>query len=115
MLRAIGENIAEDSMQEVISRCIESFASKCKGKGFIAIDFDATIVQVHTYGRWSASAPALAAHVRPVFRAILKYGVENEDLHVGIVTFSGQVSLIRQVLVQRLVLVVSYLLNYFRL
>lgn len=62
--------------------------------------------QIHTYGRWQGSAEALAAHTRPVFRALLEAASllavppaeERGGLRVGIVTFSGQKDLIREVL-----------------
>lgn len=66
----------------------------------LAIDFDATICQVHTYGRWRGSASTLAAHIRPIFVSIIKSALDQDPslLRVGIVTFSGQKDLIRQVL-----------------
>lgn len=91
-----------------VSRSIDVFALGCRGKGLITIDFDATIIQVHTYGSWSGCAAALAAHVRPVFVAILQTAVPMENITVAIVTFSGQIGLIRDVLVREHV---SVLLN----
>ena len=55
-------------------------------------------MQIHTYGRWSGSAAALAAHIRPVFRALLAAAVTTPSLRVGIVTFSPQKALIKEVL-----------------
>lgn len=40
----------------------------------------------------------MSAHTRPVFRAILKIAQTIPNLRVGIVTFSGQTKLIREVL-----------------
>jgi hypothetical protein len=66
----------------------------------LAIDFDATIIQVHTYGAWRGTAQELSTHVRPVFIKLLQYSLTLQDygLYVSIVTFSAQKKLIRQVL-----------------
>lgn len=83
------------------SRCIDNFAEQCEGKGLLAIDFDNTTTQIHTSGYWTGSAEGLAVHVRPLFRAMLRIAVPKENLSVAIVTFSGQIDLIKEVLVLR--------------
>lgn len=88
-------------LKESVTTGINFFAESCGGKGLIAIDFDATIIQVHTYGIWSGDASALAAHVRPVFVALLQTAVPMDNVTVAVVTFSGQVGLIREVLVSQ--------------
>ena len=92
-------SLSQADIRGTVSRDIEAFASSCEGRGLLAIDFDATIIQIHTYGRWSGGAPALAAHVRPIFRSILDSAVRMETMNVAIVTFSGQIGLIKEVLV----------------
>lgn len=66
----------------------------------LAIDFDATIVEVHTYGNWQGTAEELSVHVRPVFVVLLKQALALQDygLYVSVVTFSAQSKLIRKVL-----------------
>lgn len=67
----------------------------------LSIDFDATIIQVHTYGAWRGTAEELSMHVRPVFVSILKQALaflDNGLLYVSVVTFSSQAKLIRKVL-----------------
>ena len=100
-LPATFEPIPLKDIQDSMDRSIDKFALTCGGKGLITIDFDATIIQVHTYGRWSGGAGALAAHVRPVFTALLQKAVPMDNLSVAVVTFSGQIGLIREVLVSK--------------
>ena len=94
MIRYTSQYAASATLQ----RSLDNFVRCSGGNGLLALDFDATTVQIHTYGRWTGSADALAAHVRPVLRAILNLAVSRPDIHVGIVTFSGQVALIKDVL-----------------
>jgi len=65
----------------------------------LAIDFDLTIVNTHTGGRWKDTSIALAEHVRPVFKHLIPLADESGML-ISVVTFSRQVSLIRKVLQQ---------------
>ena len=64
---------------------------------FLAIDFDQTMVDVHTGGRWKESASDLANHLRPVFLRLIPEATRRK-IRVAIVTFSCQTSLIREVL-----------------
>merc|ERR1711884_559234 len=68
-----------------------------KGIKVLALDFDRTIVAVHTHGFWRQGTPKLAEHVRPCFKAIMEAGLERK-MHVCIVTYSMQPALIRDVL-----------------
>uniref|UniRef100_K3X0D4 Uncharacterized protein n=1 Tax=Globisporangium ultimum (strain ATCC 200006 / CBS 805.95 / DAOM BR144) TaxID=431595 RepID=K3X0D4_GLOUD len=70
---------------------------RCRGAKLVCIDFDATFVRVHTGGAWTRSALELRAHVRPLFLALLPLLV-RADMRVAVVTFSPQVSLIRDVI-----------------
>lgn len=70
------------------------------GVNFLAIDFDDTLIQGHTFGRWPGNAVDLAAKIRPLFRSLIPVAMLN-GLHVAIVTFSSQVSLIRQCLLHQ--------------
>ena len=70
---------------------------KMKQINFVCIDFDYTLVDIHTGGQWRNSASELETHVRPFFRCFIPLLLRN-DLLVSIVTFSGQAALITDVL-----------------
>lgn len=63
----------------------------------LALDFDLTLVSMHTGGRWWGSAETLARSVRPVFRTIIPYA-QSLGIEVCIVTMSQQTKLISNVL-----------------
>lgn len=65
---------------------------KLTGINFIAVDFDLTLVDTHTEGRWSKTADDLAEHARPSVLQLL-HAALNEGFHVAIVTLSSQVGL----------------------
>lgn len=67
------------------------------GVNFLAIDFDQTMIDVHTGGRWKESSTELAKHLRPVFLSLLP-AASDRNIRIAIVTFSGQTSAIREVL-----------------
>jgi hypothetical protein len=67
----------------------------------LAIDFDQTMIDIHTGGRWTGTIEELATHVRPYFPDFLKAAL-RADIFVAIVTFSPQVDFIRGVLEQML-------------
>ena len=62
----------------------------------VALDFDMTLVDIHTGGQWRGSASALQSHVRQemtcLIRACHQYGI-----YVAIATFSTQIDLLRTV------------------
>lgn len=60
----------------------------------IAIDFDATIIDIHTGGRWDGTVDELKRHVRPEFSECL---LQQQQLPIAIATFSEQLDLIRKV------------------
>ena len=64
---------------------------------FLAIDFDKTILEVHTGGNWKQSAQALLPHVRPMFRSFIPLAID-EGIHVAVVTFSNQTEMVRHIL-----------------
>ncbi len=68
-----------------------------KGIKVLALDFDKTIVDVHTAGYWRQGTLKLAEHVRPCFEALIRAALPTE-LHLCIVTYSMQPNLIRDVL-----------------
>jgi len=92
------------------------------GVNLLAIDFDLTLIDVHTGGRWEGSAEELSEHVRSEFRQLLcaccetssaaapttsgepkgrddgsDNNTKSHQIHVAIVTFSAQVKLVRRV------------------
>lgn len=83
------------------SSAISSAISKLKelGINFLALDFDKTILDIHTGGRWRESLEELLPHVRPVFVQLIQAAIES-DIQVAIVTFSVQSKLVRSVLEQ---------------
>jgi hypothetical protein len=64
---------------------------------FVAVDFDQTIIDIHTGGRWNGTADELTTHVRPEFKQLLPALLRNQ-IHVAVVTFSPQTKMIRHVL-----------------
>lgn len=63
---------------------------KDAGINFLAVDFDMTLVDTHTEGRWSRSASELASRVRPCMRQLLQDAL-YADIYVAVVTLSPQV------------------------
>eukprot|EP00527_Entomoneis_sp_CCMP2396_P004477 CAMPEP_0198146486 /NCGR_PEP_ID=MMETSP1443-20131203/29609_1 /TAXON_ID=186043 /ORGANISM="Entomoneis sp., Strain CCMP2396" /LENGTH=201 /DNA_ID=CAMNT_0043810471 /DNA_START=214 /DNA_END=819 /DNA_ORIENTATION=- len=72
------------------------------GINFLAIDFDMTMIDVHTGGRWMGTAQELETHVRPEFVELIQTCLLN-DIQVAICTFSPQVPLIQHVLEQLII------------
>ena len=80
------------------------------GINFLALDFDRTILDIHTGGRWNGSLEELYPHVRPVFAHLIEAAVatsshednvdDEGELHVAVVTFSRQIQLVRGILDQ---------------
>lgn len=68
------------------------------GIKLVAIDFDKTLVDVHTEGKWTESADKLAKRVRSKLREVIESSLRNGYLKVAIVTQSSQTDLIRKVL-----------------
>mmetsp|Transcript_44541 Transcript_44541/g.107914 ORF Transcript_44541/g.107914 Transcript_44541/m.107914 type:complete len:284 (+) Transcript_44541:295-1146(+) len=64
---------------------------------FVALDFDQTILDLHTGGRWTGTVDGLFPHVRPVFVSLMR-ACQSHDIQVAIVTFSQQTSVVRGVL-----------------
>ena len=64
---------------------------------FLAIDFDQTMIDIHTGGRWKETVPELAEHLRPVFLHLLPIATQ-QNIRIAIVTFSPQTKHIREVL-----------------
>ena len=68
-----------------------------KGIRLLALDFDKTLISIHTSGYWKGAAAKLAEHVRPCFQMLIKAALEYK-LPVCIVTYSMQPDVIKDVL-----------------
>ena len=64
---------------------------------FLAVDFDQTLVDIHTGGSWQGTAAELADHVREEFIDLFHEAIDK-GVRIAIVTFSKQRNLIREVL-----------------
>jgi hypothetical protein len=87
--------LSDSELREKANRIVESLQQN--GIKLLALDFDNTIVSVHTYGEWRGTAEELASHVRPILVHILKAALEA-DMFTAVVTFSQQKELIIKVL-----------------
>jgi hypothetical protein len=68
-----------------------------EGVNFLALDFDQTIIDIHTGGRFKGSISDLSSHVRPMFIHLIS-AAHKAGIKIAIVTFSPQVNYISQVL-----------------
>ncbi len=70
------------------------------GINLLAIDFDQTMINLHTGGQWKGTARELARHVRPEFQELIHQvqRLRSGGIDICIVTFSPQVQLIRHVM-----------------
>ena len=81
------------SLEQVMER-LESL-----GINLLALDFDQTILSVHTGGRWQGSTEELLPFVRPIFSDLIRAASKsNNRIHVSVVTYTGQIHLVRAVL-----------------
>lgn len=67
------------------------------GINFLALDFDQTILDIHTGGRWRGSLEELFPHIRPVYSELIMGALTN-GMEVAVVTFSCQTKFVRGVL-----------------
>jgi|Dee2metaT_26_FD_contig_21_10677794_length_752_multi_5_in_0_out_0_1 hypothetical protein len=81
--------------EEECRQCV--LAIKRTGINFLAIDFDMTLVDCHTQGKWNGSVDLLGSKVRPFFKMIVPMAM-NQGVKVAIVTKSPQVKVIQAVL-----------------
>ena len=68
------------------------------GINFLALDFDQTILDIHTGGAWKGTLEELFPHVRPVFAQLIQAAVDDPDMQVAVVTFSVQTRFVRGVM-----------------
>ena len=76
---------------EIIAR------GKKAGIKLLALDWDNTVLKVHTNGQWYGNSDELYNNVRPFFVYLIQ-AAQNFHIHVSIVTFSGQTRLITEVI-----------------
>lgn len=67
------------------------------GINFLALDFDQTILDIHTGGNWKGSLEELFPHIRPVYAQLIVAALTNQ-MEVAIVTFTCQTKFVRGVL-----------------
>lgn len=67
------------------------------GINLVAVDFDQTILDIHTHGAWAGTLEELKEHVRPEFIQLILEALES-DLKVAIVTFSTQIHVVRGII-----------------
>jgi hypothetical protein len=67
------------------------------GVKLLAIDFDLTMVSMHTGGRWWGTVETLARSIRPLFKAVIP-DAQRLGIEVCVCTLSSQANLIRKVL-----------------
>jgi hypothetical protein len=87
MIRTSRGSMVDSSIQRLLELRIN----------LLAIDFDLTMIDVHTGGRYAGTADELAKHVRSEMRQLLHACVEH-GIHIAIVTFSGQTEHVRGVI-----------------
>lgn len=82
------------------SSAITSAMAKLKDLriNFLALDFDQTILDIHTSGQWQGSQDELFMHVRPVFAQLIQAAAEDENMYLSVVTFTRQIHFVRGVL-----------------
>eukprot|EP00924_Labyrinthula_sp_SR-Ha-C_P008715 maker-scaffold_2-snap-gene-0.3-mRNA-1 protein AED:0.00 eAED:0.00 QI:98/1/1/1/1/1/4/50/354 len=69
---------------------------KSIGIKILAIDFDETLLSIHTKSEWKYSAKSLSQYIRPFFNSFLKEA-SKQKFKTIIVTFSEQKALIKRV------------------
>jgi len=52
------------------------------GINFLALDFDLTIVDVHTGGVWPGTPSELAQHIRPIFHSLITSALSH-NMNLG--------------------------------
>ena len=64
------------------------------GINFVALDFDCTVLDVHTFGRWEGTVEDLHDHIRPELKNLMLKALEK-DIKLAIVTYSPQIHIVR--------------------
>ena len=86
------KNREQQQLARSVVRCMTR-----KGVKLLALDFDMTILSIHTGGTWKGAIARLAQLVRPCYRALIEAVLENNSgLHVCVVTYSSQLGVIEE-------------------
>jgi len=72
-------------------------AIKRQNVSLLAIDWDNTLLGIHTKSDWYGTAKELEMHIRPKFRKLVHIA-HAEGIRISIVTFSEQLEMVREVL-----------------
>ncbi|XP_069135781.1 uncharacterized protein [Argopecten irradians] len=85
--------------QERARNKISTFVSLLEKKGIrlLAVDFDETLISIHSGGFWKDSAEKLSKHVRPCMRDLMEEALLR-NVNVCIVTYFTQPWIIREML-----------------
>jgi len=87
-----------ETEQDIATQCAEVASHLIKlNVNFLALDFDQTIIDIHTGGRFSGTASELATHVRPMFFHLISAS-HKVGIQLAVVTFSPQTEQIAHVL-----------------
>lgn len=70
-----------------------------KGIKLLALDFDKTIIDIHSGGMWNEGLDKLVSHVRPCMKDLMD-AASHKGLFVAIVTFHRQEWIIKEVLLK---------------
>mmetsp|Transcript_15952 Transcript_15952/g.30087 ORF Transcript_15952/g.30087 Transcript_15952/m.30087 type:complete len:186 (+) Transcript_15952:252-809(+) len=79
------------SCEEAVSHLVN------KGINFLALDFDLTMIDIHTGGRFKGTIAQLSSHVRPMFIQLI-HAANARGIKIAMVTFSPQTRQIANVL-----------------
>lgn len=85
----------KNSIERRVARIVHGF--KLAGIKLLAFDFDLTLLNIHTHGRWQSGAVELSEHLRPVFVELIKQCMKNSVI-IAVVTFSQQTELVASTL-----------------
>jgi hypothetical protein len=66
------------------------------GINLLALDFDKTIIDIHTWGQYKGTVEELVPHVRSEVRQLMRACCRH-NIHLCVVTFSGQIGIVRGV------------------
>ncbi|XP_033747488.1 uncharacterized protein LOC117332620 [Pecten maximus] len=85
--------------QERARNKISTFVTLLEKKGIrlLAVDFDETLISIHSGGCWKDSAEKLSQHVRPCVRDLMEEALQR-NVNVCIVTYFTQPWIIREML-----------------
>ncbi|XP_060071010.1 uncharacterized protein LOC132550926 [Ylistrum balloti] len=86
---------ARDSARDKISTFITMLEKK--GIRLLAVDFDETLISIHSGGFWKDSTQKLSQHVRPCMRDLMDEALQR-NINVCIVTYFTQPWTIREML-----------------